>query len=52
MKGALVQGVGQCRKQQDDKTESLQQCKKAYSLLQFIVKASLSSAAKSTIEGF
>jgi hypothetical protein len=61
MKGALVQDVRQCRKQQDDKTESLQQCEKVYSLLHIIVKASLahitetdamSSTSKSTIEGF
>lgn len=52
-------GCGPYREQQDDKTEGLQQCEKAYSFLQIIVKASLthitetdamSTASKSTIE--
>jgi uncharacterized protein (UPF0305 family) len=40
MKAAPVQVMGKYRKQQNDKTKSLQQCEKVYSLLQIFVKAS------------
>jgi hypothetical protein len=41
MKAAFVQVMGKYRKQENDKTESLQQCENVYSLLQIFVKASL-----------